>query len=203
MPDRLEQFLVDVAEAKAECAAADARLIARLKRLSPEEFVRVPRNVIDGLTSAQYADIVKTIAPAMKLKTEKEPPKTPKKRVQQTWWPKIPASIVGIVVGLSVGLLILGGLSGVPRVLEWWSYDQPLVRSSDVSKWPRCARLTRWTDGCVYRVTSGLSWAEVAGDLDLPESYLRNLNNDVVNKTVPAKSDIIVWRERFPLQEKR
>jgi hypothetical protein len=206
MPDKLSQFLDDVANAKAEGDAADRSVVARLKGLSPADFARVPREILSGLSNARYADIVGSIAPDVTLPAS-EPLRTIAPRRQSlriaatvSW---IPRAVVAVMAALTTGMVILLIAVNIGLVADWWSSSQPLVRSVEVQTWPACPRLDRWTDGCIYDMTKGLSWRQAAHDLDLPESYLRRLNRHISDDPISTGASLIVWRERFPLQEKK
>jgi hypothetical protein len=205
MPEKLSEFLKDVASAKAKGDAADAEIISKLKNLSPEDFARIPRDVLGTLSAAQYADVVSSIAPDVKLKaapikTASEQPYKRKLRDYVTW---IPIPVVAVVVSIAIGMAILAAAISTSPALEWWSYSKPLSLPVYVAEWPRCPRLTRWTDGCVYHVTKGLSWRDAAGYLGVSESYFRHINRHITDDSIPAGADLTVWRERFLLRESR
>jgi hypothetical protein len=205
MPEKLSEFLKDVASAKAKGDAADAEVIAKLKDLSPEDFALIPRDVLATLSAAQYADVVGSIAPEVKLKAATIAAVNEQfyKRKLRDYFAWIPVPVVAVGVSIVTGMAILGAAISTTPVLEWWSYSRPRSLSVYVTEWPRCPQLTRWTDGCVYRVTKGLSWREAAGYLDVPESYFRHLNRHITHDPINAGADLTVWRERFPLQESR
>ncbi len=204
MTSKLDVFLKDVKSATAKADAADAEVVGKLKTLSAEDFARLPRSLLSHLSERQYREIVHSIAPTVTLKREpalvhSNRPSTKHKSLGN--W--IPRSAVAAGLAIVAGLLVLIVGVGAGPMLEWWSYGKPLVRSSSVAAWPRCPHLTSWTDGCVYRVVKGLDWSEAAHDLALPESYLRKLNQHIRSQSIPAESDLIVWRQRFPLQGER
>lgn len=205
MPEKLSKFLKDVASAKANGDAAEVDLIAKLKGLLPEDFARVPRDIVGSLSASQYADVVRSIAPNLKLNGAKmkAAPEDRYKRTFRDYLAWIPAPIVAMVVSIVIGMAILAAAISTTPALEWWSYSKSLSLPVYVAEWPRCLRLTRWTDGCVYRVTKGLPWRDAAGYLDVPESYLRHLNRHITDVSIPAGADLTVWRERFPLRESR
>lgn len=203
MPDKLANFLSDVASAKVKGDQAEADIVTKLKGLSPEDFARVPRDVLSGLSARRYAEVVQAIAPELKLKTPIEAAVVAP-RPTRSWteyWSWIPVPVIAVTVSLMAGAVILTAMVYTTPYLEWRSYATPLSRPAQVAKWPRCSRLTRWTDGCVYRVTTGLSWRDAANDLDIPESYFRHLNGHITIDPIPAGSNLTVWRERFPLQD--
>jgi hypothetical protein len=204
MTSKLDVFLKDVKSATAKADAADAEVVGKLKTLSAEDFARLPRSLLSHLSERQYREIVHSIAPTVTLKREpalvhSNRPSTKHKSLGN--W--IPRSAVAAGLAIVAGLLVLIVGVGAGPMLEWWSYGKPLVRSASVAAWPRCPHLTSWTDGCVYRVVKGLDWSEAAHDLALPESYLRKLNQHIRSQSIPAESDLIVWRQRFPLQGER
>jgi len=205
MPSKLSEFLSDVSSAKAKGDAADAEVVSKLKGLSPEDFARVPRDVLGDLSSVQYADVVGSIAPDVKLNKPKVKAAVVKR---QTWawrdyWTWIPLPAIAVVASLTLGMTILAAAIITTPLLEWWCYSKPLSLPAYVIDWPRCARLSRWTDGCVYSVTKNLSWKDAAAYLDLPESFLRRLNHHIADDPIPAGATLTVWRERFLLQEPR
>lgn len=199
---QLQAFLEDVASAKAKGDAADAAVVTKLKALSADEFARVPRDMLNSLSNEQYKDIVATVAPHVELK-EPEAPPSPAKPKRHLNWRLLPRWIVAVFAGLLLGSAILIAAISATPLQEWWSYSTPLSRGTNVATWPRCQRLTQWTDGCVYRVTRGLSWSDAASLVELPEIYLRWLNSHIQADPIPAGSDLTIWRQRFPLQEDR
>lgn len=204
MTSKLDEFLNDVESATAKANAADAEMVGKLKTLSAEDFARLPRSLLSHLSDRQYREIVHSIAPTVTLKQEPALARSSRagaKRNSLRNW--IPRSVVAAGLAIMAGLLVLIVAVGAGPMLEWWSYDKPLVRGASIAAWPRCPRLTGWTDGCVYRVVKGLDWTEAAYNLALPESYLRKLNQHIPWQVIPAESDLIVWRERFPLQGER
>lgn len=204
MPDKLSQFLDDVANAKAKGDAADRSIVAKLKGLPPADFARVPREILSGLSNTRYAEIVGSIAPDVTLQAPESAsaiaPGRRSLRLAISWMPR---AFVAVVNALVIGTIILLIAINAGLIANWWSYSQSLSRSAEVQAWPACARLDRWTDGCVYQVTKRLSWREAARDLDLPESYLRRLNRHIADDPIAAGASLIVWRERFPLKETR
>jgi hypothetical protein len=205
MPSKLSEFLSDVSSAKAKGDAADAEVVSKLKGLSPEDFARVPRDVLGDLSSAQYTDIVGSIAPDVKLNKPKAKPTVVRRQTRslRDYWTWIPLPVVAVAASVALGMTILFAAIITTPLLEWWSYSKPLTLPAHVAEWPRCARLSRWTDGCVYRVTKILPWKDAAGYLDLPESFLRRLNHHIADDPIPAGTDLTVWRERFLLGEDR
>ena len=204
MPDKLSQFLDDVANAKAKGDAADRSIVADLKGLPPADFARVPREILSGLSNTRYAEIVGSIAPDVTLPApESASAVAPGRRSLRLAISWIPRAVVAMVTALVAGMVILLIAINAGALIDWWSYSQPLVRTAEVEGWPTCPRLDRWTDGCVYHVTKGISWRAAARDLELPESYLRRLNRHIADDPIPAGAIVVVWRERFPLQEIR
>jgi hypothetical protein len=198
---KLDEFLKDVESATAKADAADAEVVGKLKRLSAEDFARLPRSLLSHLSDRQYREIVHSIAPTVTLKREPALVRSNRPGTKHSSFSNwIPRSAVAASLAIVAGLLVLIVAVGAGPMLEWWSYGKPLVRNASVAAWPRCPHLTSWTDGCVYRVVKGLDWSDAAHDLALPESYLRKLNHHIPSQSIPAASDLIVWRERFPLQ---
>lgn len=201
MTSKLDEFLKDVESATAKADAADAEVVGKLKTLSAEDFARLPRSLLNNLSDRQYREIVHSIAPTVTLKREPALIRSNRPGTKHSSFSNwIPRSAVAASLAIVAGLLVLIVAVGAGPTSEWWSYGKPLVRSASVAAWPRCPHLTSWTDGCVYRAVKGLDWSEAAHDLALPESYLRKLNHHIPSQSIPAESDLIVWRERFPLQ---
>ena len=204
MTSKLDEFLKDVESATAKANAADAEMIGKLKTLSAEDFARLPRSLLNNLSDRQYQEIVHSIAPTVTLKREPALARSNRPGTKHSSFSNwIPRSAIAASLAIVAGLLVLIAGVGTGPMLEWWSYGKPLVRGASVAAWPRCPHLTSWTDGCVYRVVKGLNWSEAAYDLALPESYLRKLNHHISSQYIPVQSDLIVWRERFPLQGER
>ncbi|MCW5688235.1 MAG: hypothetical protein KIT76_06790, partial [Pseudolabrys sp.] len=186
--------------AREERAADQKALVRQLKRLTVEEFVRLPPTEWQDLTTTQYDDVVKHIAPGHKLpQPPTEPSKPPQWRLREAW-KATPSWLQAAVAALLAGLpMLIAALLVVPAVHRW-QYQTPPVRSIDASTWPRCTRLNKWVDGCIYVPTTALTWERTAGLLAIAEAELRQANRHLHENYVPAGATIIVWRKRGILQ---
>lgn len=201
MPERLSEFLTGVKAAREQSAADRKALLRRLTALNPEQFVRLPREVLQQLSDKQYDEVVEKIAPEHHLP---QPAKVARRK-RRCWsparlWNAMPASAWAAVAGLSVGLLVFIATLAVGPALEWWNYQNPPVRSVDASTWPHCARLSVWVDGCTYTAGRHLMWGETASLLAMSELQLREINRHIEQGYIPAQTTLIVWRNRGTLQ---
>src|SRR5690606_35618651 len=90
------------------------------------------------------------------------------------------------------------------RLLQQTSGD-PLPRNA--GEWPRCARLVRLTDGCVYRTGGGNLTLERAADhLVMAPDELKRLNPHLAgfgDRPMPAGSIVVVLRDIGRIERKR
>lgn len=192
MPDR-KQFDSAVAAIGKETKEEMAAFVTRLKTLSPEEFVRLPRQDLERLSISQYLNIARVIAPdvapltAMLVRTGKPPQET--KRPKKPW-PIGKLSSLAVAAGVTV--VVIWALSGTTLLAAIAS--TPIVRSSFVSAWPRCTRLASDTDGCVYLAGQDLFWTYAASKLGLDVETLRRSNTHLPADRVPRGSRLVVWR---------
>lgn len=166
-----------------------SKIIARLKLLTPEEFLRLPRREVERLSLTQYAEIARAIAPGVELgasRPEREP-ETPKKRRSWTIRQRSLATVAASVV-LASGVALAGPTVNT-RLAE-----TSLVRPVSIWTWPTCTRMTNVIDGCVYVPQQNLTWDYVAYMLGMDRLTLRTLNHDLPETHAPVGEKIIVWR---------
>ena len=201
MPDRLRKFLAAVKAARDENAAEKQRLINRLKRLTPEQFVQVSRDELQQLTDQEYAAIVRHVAPNHQSARLPEVVRQ-KSRRWLLWlvWSGLPTFLRASIAGLTLGFLILGASLAAGPAIDWLDYEMPPVRPKDVRTWPHCPRLSAWVDGCTYTPKNNLAWAQAASLLAVPEAELREANPRIPESYIPAGSLLVVWRYRGSLQ---
>lgn len=200
MASRLKEFLGNVKAARDERAADHKALLARLKRLTADEFVRLPRTELQDLTMAQYEEVAHHIAPDHKLPQPPAEPSNPPQWQLRNLWKAAPTWMQAAVAALLAGLpMLMAALLFVPA-LHWWQYQTPPLRSTDASTWPHCARLNEWVDGCTYVPHSALTWDRAAGLLAISEAELRRINRHIRENYIPAGATFIVWRKRRILQ---
>jgi hypothetical protein len=196
MNSKLTTFKTDAAAAIADANEADTQVVERLKRMSPEEFARAPRELIEDLSTEQYRDVLAQVTRMMD--SEDEPPR--KASAWKHLIRHVPAALLVLakagLLGVAVFLLVLAG----PPTADWWWSRTPPVRTFDTGTWPSCGRLTAWDDGCVYTVTNNLTWNAAASLLELPSTYLRQVNRHITTETLPAGAVLVVWRERGTLR---
>lgn len=188
MSDRVN-FKKSVKSIAADGREETGKFIARLKALTPEEFLRLPRHDLERLTLAQYADVAAAILPGLDLRPARDKPDAPPKSERRNWslgQLSIAAVAASVVVAFGVVLAepIVGSFGGTAE----------LVRPYYIGNWPRCIRLTESVDGCVYVSHQDLNWDYVAYRLKIDVAELRNLNNHLPSTYAPAHEKIIVWR---------
>jgi hypothetical protein len=194
MSDKLEKFNHDIATSIAEGKKAERDAISSLKRMSPEELARAPRDLIEDLSPEQYRDVVTHVT---KLAQGVDGPVKQNRKRRTIRIPKLTIDLVVIIVTTSTAFL---AVLFAPLALDSWEARTPPIRFYDTSIWPTCARLTGWSDGCIYTVSNELSWNAAAHMLDLPPTYLRHVNRHIVAEPIPAGSRLVVWRERGTLR---
>lgn len=200
MASHLQEFLGNVKAAREERAADQKALITRLKRLTADEFVRLPREDLQDLTTAQYDEVSQHIVPDHKLPQPLAEPSTPPQRRLRDLWKATPSWLQAAVAAQLVGLpMLIAALLVVPA-LHWWRYQTPPLRSIDATTWPHCARLNEWVDGCTYMPTTALTWERAASLLAITEAELRRTNRHIHENYIPAGTTIAVWRKRGILQ---
>ena len=196
MTEQLEMFEKDVAQAKAKGTAAEQDVVAKLKALSPQKFARVPRKVLDGLTVEQYAEVIAHVSPDDESPEIEVKASKPRRNLLKGAWQTIPHWLRAVFIGVTAGFAVLTAVINSLSVLDWYRFQTPPVRSPVTDDWPPCVRLNQWVDGCAYRPTEEMTWAQLSKHLGLPITYLQTLNRHLPIKTIPAGSRIIVWRER-------
>lgn len=188
MVDR-RNFKKSVARLKREQKEEVGQFIARLKSLSAEDFLRLPRYEIERLSPAQYAEIAQSILPNVSLGTSE-----PKQHIKPAVRPrKITAgrrSTMAVIGSVLAGLIV--AFAGPTIVERVQNYD--LVRPASAHSWPICSRLTANTDGCVYIPKQNLNWDYVAQSLHIDRAFLLTLNPHLPVASAPAGRKIIVWR---------
>lgn len=196
MPDRKE-FDSAVAAIGQETTEEMAAFVTRLKSLTPAEFVRLPRQDLERLSISQYLNIARVIAPDVTPLTATpvlatKPPKKPKK-------PRPPGRLSSLAVAASITVGVTWALCGTALLAA--INAAPIVRSTFVSDWPRCTRLSSGTDGCVYHAGQDLPWTYVATMLGLDVETLRRSNTHLPADRVPQGGRLVVWRFQGTLED--
>ena len=103
-----------------------------------------------------------------------------------------------LVLGLVIGFLV-----DFARPLVAISLDEG-VRPISTETWPNCRRLDLYTDGCLYKTSSGrLSLERAAAFLRMPAGELAAVNTHLASSPttpLPVDSTIIVWRAAMTLK---
>jgi len=199
MADRKE-FDNAVAAINRETKEEVGAFVARLKTLTPAEFVRLPREDLERLSISQYLNIARVIAPDVTPLTATpvraaKPPQEIKKLKRP--WPTGQLSSLAVAAGVTLG--VTWALWGTALLA---AIDMaPIVRSSYVSDWPRCTRLASDTDGCVYLAGQDLPWTYASAMLGLDVETLRRSNTHLPADRVPQGSRLVVWRFRGTLED--
>jgi hypothetical protein len=198
MAERLKAFLKDVSTLRAQQRAEQLAWLDRLKAMTPQQFVRVPREELHDLTDRQYAEIVRHIAPAHRLL---EPQETAQRK-REPWAIlrkiMIPTAVRAAVLGLLTGLPVLIASFAAGPAIDWWQYRTPPLRSQDASTWPPCQKLNGWVDGCIYAPAQDMAWSRAADLLQIPASELRQSNRHITAAYIPRHATLVVWRHRSP-----
>lgn len=201
MTDLRTLFRRNVARVAAEGRAASADLIHRLKQMSAAEFLRQPWTVIDQLTWAQYKEIVRVVAPDVKLAAGKVEVPEKEKRTVLDWWRERSGSFRSLVwtIAVTVAFMTIGLMA--PWIHKATLSRAEVVRPSSWQAWPVCARLSAYTDGCVYTPTQDLNWDWAAWKLDMPVETLRRANPHLPSPFIIRGAPLLIWRGRGHLLE--
>lgn len=204
MPDRRTTFRENVARIETDATKASDGLVRRLKKLTPEEFLRQPPRVFNQLKLDQYRDIVATIAPRVRLPaSDTNDVSKNKKRdfALKTWWRERSALARSMIAMTIVSAIFSVPGITVPLAAKWTLSRMEVVRPTVTAKWPVCKRLSEYTDGCVYYPTQDLNWDWVAQKLNIPPEILRRTNRHLPSQWIPANAQLVVWRERGRLED--
>jgi hypothetical protein len=204
MPDRRTTFRENVARIETDATNASDDLIRRLKKLTPEEFLRQPPRVFNQLKLDQYRDVVATIAPRVRLPASDTNEVSGNKTrgfALKTWWRERSALARSMIVTIIVSIIFSATGMIVPLAVKWTLSRTEIVRPTMTANWPVCKRLSEYTDGCVYYPTQDLNWDWVAQKLNIPLEILRRTNRHLPWQWIPANTQLVVWRERGRLED--
>jgi hypothetical protein len=197
MADRRTQFREDVANVKRDANNHTKQLVQRLKQLTPAEFLRLPAKTFGFLTAAQYRDIVATIAPGTKVPVP--PPAEDVVAETATWrdlWRARSALTQMVIVTAIVTAIFTIMTIGTPWAWKSIASRTEIVRPRSTATWPRCVRLSRYTDGCVYFPTHDLQWEAVAEQLQMLLQELHDANKHLPQQFIAARAPLAIWRHR-------
>jgi len=202
MADLRRWFRENIARVKADADNGNRELAERLKRMTPAEFLRLPRQTYESLTAAQYREIVATIAPDTRLPT---PPVmeevTPDTRTWRDWWRECSTLMQVLAVTIATTLIVVMATIATPLAWQWLMNRVEIVRPISTATWPVCHRLSPYTDGCVYRPAQALNWAWVAQQLGMSLEELYAANRHLPPQYIPANATLVVWRHRGRLEQ--
>lgn len=202
MADRRAIFNKDMAKVKRDAANESRQLVNRLKQMTPAQFVRLPAKTLARLTAAQYREVVGAIAPEIGCPAPPPPPKP--ERETLGWrerWRLLPSSAQMTVITSVLTTVIVMVAVASPQSWRWTLTHIEIVRHQDRSAWPRCARLSPYTDGCLYFPTHDMGWDALAEQLHIPRQQLYDDNKHLPPQFIPAKAPIVIWRHRGRLVE--
>lgn len=180
--------------------ASDA-LVKRLKRLTPEQFLRESPKTFDKLSLTQYREIVAGIAPEVEIvEPAAEPHEGPGsvERLKEFWRTRSAmarsfCSTMVMSALLTISIVALG-----PTVVYKLA-PFTLRRPTDATMWPLCTRLDWDTDGCVYQPRSDSVWRKVSLQTRIDMAMLRYFNPHLPENYIPKGSTLIIWRGRGQL----
>lgn len=188
MADR-DDFNKSVTAIATEKEMEMGKFIARLKKLTPDEFLRLPRRDLERLSMTQYAEVAAVICPGLDLRPPHDDPEPTPEPKRRTW-----STHQRSMAAVAASAIIAAGLALVGPLVVALNDDTELVRPHYIGDWPRCARLTDHVDGCVYIPRQNLQWDYVAYMLGQNIADLRDLNLHLPTTHAPAREKIIVWR---------
>lgn len=199
MAERLKAFLKDVSTLRAQQSVEQLARIDRLKTMTPEQLVRLPRQELQELTDRQYAEVVSHVAPEHQLPEPQAVSGAPDKSWAGLRAIAVPTVARAAVLGVLTGLAVLLASFAVGPTIDWWRYRKPPMRSAQASTWPGCPRLSRWIDGCTYVPVRDMAWERAADLLEMSEAELRQANQHINGTYIPAHTTLVVWRHRGEL----
>lgn len=197
MSDR-QQHQQNRDQALIERTRAVEELIARCRRMTPEQFASQPASVIRRLSAEQFSAIVTHITGAaqpVKPPIDKAAP-GPAGASTRSIRPRQPGPLLyrmtraSLIGGTLASILVTAALLAAPLLAS----RKPIVRPLTTKDWPMCSRLTASIDGCLYRVDTRLAWQDAARWLAIPEAELRRLNSAPDAAALQAGQHLIVWR---------
>jgi hypothetical protein len=168
--------------------------------MSPAELLTQPWIVFDQLTSAQYRDVVRTVAPDVKLDEPTIETPAKEKKTLLEWWRERSISMRSSIPTVAVTVVLAVGGILVPWAPKWTLSQIEAVRPVSTSKWPECRRLGSYTDGCIYTPTQDLNWDWVAWKLQMPKEILLRANPHLPPLFIVRRAPLVVWRERGRLE---
>jgi hypothetical protein len=195
-------FKRDVAVAVEDYRRASEALVAQLKTLTPEEFLRQPLPIFNRLTLEQYQKIVETIAPEMKIAAPDRQSFASAGRAERLrdFWRTRTATARSLYVTSVIAVVIALALPLLAPVLSWHLAPLLMERSVNPTDWPACSRLAPDVDGCVYTPTQPLDWNWIAHHAALDLTQLRRTNQHLKTDFVPAGAEVTIWRGRVKLK---
>lgn len=201
MADLRRLFHRDVAQVEADAQAGSAELIRRLKQMSPAELLKQPWTVFDQLTAAQYREVVKKVAPDVKLAEPTIETPTEEKKTLLEWWRERSIGLRSSVLTTAVTTILAFAGILVPWAHKWTLNQVGLVRPVLTTTWPECRRLSSYTDGCIYTPTQDLNWDWVAWKLQMPVETLRRANGHLPPLFIVRRAPLVIWRETGRLEK--
>lgn len=201
MSDLWKNFLEHVARVKEDSKKETEQLVEELKRKTPAEFLRLPARTFASLTPAQYRDIVATIAPDIEMPAATTADGlVARQGSDRHWWRErlVLTQIIVVTVAATMSLTALAVAS--PWAWKWIVSRMEIVRPVSTETWPVCARLSPYTDGCVYSAARDLDWTAVAQQLGMSPQELYQANRHLPTQFIPAKATLVVWRHRGRLE---
>jgi hypothetical protein len=213
MPERTERSEYGRAAAK---VAADSReaiteYFERCKRMSAHEYLMQPARLTARLSAAQHRALALHFFPQAPIAAVKPevamatPPATGPRKKQPTetrmaaLYRRVPEERRPPIAAIASGLLavVIGAAMHVHPVAP----AAPPVRSTIMSTWPDCRKLTAEVDGCVYTMHRDVAWSAIAEFLDQDEAELRANNRRLTGDFAPKGAQVVVWRRRGQLFE--
>lgn len=180
-------------------------VVEKLKEIPVSELHHSDPTLFARITADQRADIFSHIAHQNEASAHRAPLnivryKKPGAFRTQQLWAALPLGIrsqcVGLFLSTALAAFMLTAFSYEDQIFSFIS--RPASLSSNSSYWPNCKRLTTWTDGCIYTVSSALSWQQAANILGLD---IKASNRHLAKRKTPQRGDImVVWRKQIPLE---
>ena len=196
------------AQAQSDLDEGRDELLQDLKRKSLDELFDLDPVLLGRLTPKQRADLFRQEPLRQSInRPQARPAPKPKGRVKASALRRAWIALPPMVRCHAMALVVAGVTASVALCLMNQDLALtgllfgPSTLPEHVELWPRCRRLTAYTDGCLYIVQNALPWSEAAEDLKIKETELRSVNRHLdPGPTLYRDAQLIVWRERIPLQ---
>jgi hypothetical protein len=213
MPERAQgsQYGRAAAKVAADGGKAIDEYFRRCLQMTPQQYLMEPARLTARLSAAQHRALALHFFPQSPIAAVKpdpaeaappsaapKPPRLPRSHIAKLYR-LIPEERRPPIAAIASGLL--AAAIGAAIHFHPLAPAAAPVRSTVVSSWPDCRRLTPEVDGCVYAMHRDVAWSTIAEFLGQDEAALRANNRRLTGDFAPKGKTILVWRGRGQLIE--